>query len=246
MGITADGWLDWAVRLPATKINVNGWSNSGKGVFMHSAEGYASTLLSPTSIYGYNGQHSWHLSNCFDGKVYQHYPFNAQCWHASAANNTYIGVENEGYAPNDPTLIPVQIQNAVRFISEISAWKGWRPTRPTSSTDTSHTLWEHNEVVRIGGTATACPSGRIPWDAIMAGLSQPIPTIRRHEMRVIKDHTGAAYLIYADQMAFIPSQAIYDDIVALVYGPGPHQVSLETWTWLQAGEGQGARLVRVF
>lgn len=36
-------------------------------------------------------------------------------------------------------------------------------------------LAEHNEVVRIGGTSTACPSGRIPWTEILRRLEASAP-----------------------------------------------------------------------
>lgn len=140
---------------------------------MHSAEGYASVLLDPASTYGYNGKSSWHLSNLMDGRVFQHYPFTARCHHATAANQSYVGVENEGYAPKEKSLNEIQVSNAVRFIKEISEWKGWIPKRPVSPTDISYTLWEHNEVIRIGGTSTACPSGRIPWQDILYQLDSP-------------------------------------------------------------------------
>jgi hypothetical protein len=165
--ITSDGWLDWAVRLPAAAPRINSGGNSAKGLFMHSAEGYASVLLDPNSQWGYNGNHSWHLSNLFDGTVYQHYSFTARCHHATAANQAYIGVENEGTYQKEPTLTNAQVASAQRFINEIAVWKDWTPSRPNGPTDISHTLWEHNEVVRLGGIATACPSGRIPWDLIL-------------------------------------------------------------------------------
>lgn len=176
MGITSDGWLDWAIRLPGPdypirrpegQAHTNVGINGDIGLFMHSAEGYASVLLDPASIYGYRGNHSWHLSNLFDGRVFQHYPFTTRCWHASKANQMYIGVENEGHSPKDPTLTAAQIESAKRFIKEISEWKGWEPRRPYNDTETGYTLWEHREVVKLGGTATACPSGRIPWDKIL-------------------------------------------------------------------------------
>lgn len=172
MGVTADGWLDWAVRLQPSPFdkNTNPGINSVRGIFMHSAEGYAGALLDPNSQWGYNGQHSWHLSNMMDGRVFQHYPFTARCHHATAANQEYVGVENEGDYPKELSLNEVQIQNAVRFTRDISAWKGWVPRRPIGSMDVAHTLWEHNEVVRIGGTSTSCPSGRIPWTEILRRL----------------------------------------------------------------------------
>lgn len=198
--ITADGWLDWAIRLqpsPPTK-NMNAGTNPANGIFMHSAEGYASVLLDPNSIYGYNGQHSWHLSNLMDGRVFQHYPFTARCHHATAANQSYIGVENEGYQPKEKSLNEAQIQNAVRFINEISAWKGWTPKRPTSASDTSHTLWEHNEVVRLGGSGSSCPSGRIPWNEIMSRLGG---NVNPQEELELADRRAASLVIKEIGMA---------------------------------------------
>jgi len=167
MAITPDGWLDWAIRLEPTNRHVNPGVNSVRGIVMHSAEGYASVLLDPNSQYGYNGTHSWHLTNLMDGRLFQHYPLTARCWHATAANSSYVGVENEGYAPKEASLNDAQIATARRFIAEIAEWAQFNPRRPAYDGDTSHTLWEHNEVVLIGGSATACPSGRIPWDKIL-------------------------------------------------------------------------------
>ena len=168
--IDAQGWLDWAIRLPGPLAHTNAGVNPVNGIFMHSAEGYGHVLLDPASEYGYNGNHSWHLTNLFDGTLYQHYPLTARCWHATAANNEYIGVENEGDFPAEASLTDAQVATACRFIGEIAAWKGWEPRRPAFAGDITHTLWEHNEVVRLGGSATACPSGRIPWQTILERL----------------------------------------------------------------------------
>lgn len=174
-----DGWLDWAIRMPGPmkKTNRDKWGNpypnAAKGIALHSAEGYAGTLLD----LAVNGPLSWHLSNLFDGRLIQHYPFTVQTWHANVANPFLIGMEDEGKTPEDPTLNDLQIGNAVNVIAELSLWKGWAPRRPNDEDDTHHTLWEHNEVVRIGGSGTACPSGRIPWDTILAGLAPAAPVI---------------------------------------------------------------------
>lgn len=166
--IDANGWLDWAIKLPSTNGAFNPGTSSVRGVFLHSAEGYRSVLLDPQSKWGYNGQHSWHLTNLFDGTLYQHYPFTTRCWHATAANQEYVGVENEGDAPKEPSLTDAQIDTAARFITEIAAWKGWTPTR---TGDKTQTLWEHREVIWLGGSGSTCPNGRIPWERILAALS---------------------------------------------------------------------------
>ena len=167
MSISSDGWIDWATRLEPTNRHTNPGMNPVRGIVMHSAEGYASVLLDPNSQYGYNGNHSWHLSNLMDGRLFQHYPLTARCWHATAFNQEFVGVENEGAAPKEPSLNDAQIANARRFTAEIAEWAQFNPRRPAYDGDTSHTLKEHNEVVLLGGSATACPSGRIPWDKIL-------------------------------------------------------------------------------
>ncbi len=164
-----DGWLDWAIRLPGNPAHVNGGVNEAKGIFLHSAEGYADNLLD-LAVYG---PLSWHASNLMDGRVFQHFPFTAQCWHATAANNRYVGMENEGVYTRETTLNEAQIVNAVRVIKDLSAWKGWTPNRPSDPKTIAYTLWEHREVPRLGGSATACPSDRIPWNEILRRLNMP-------------------------------------------------------------------------
>lgn len=177
--ITSDGWLDWAVRLEPTNRHVNPGANPVKGAFFHSAEGYASVLLDPKSQWGYNGQYSWHFTNLKDGKLYQHYPFTARCWHATAANNDYVGGENEGRGADQngnrlppgqyEELTEAQVQNLVHITRDLEAWKGWKATR---TGDKTQTLWEHREVVWLGGEGTRCPNGRIPWDEILYRLQE--------------------------------------------------------------------------
>ncbi len=167
--ITPDGWLDWAIRLEPTNRHVNPGTNPVNGAFFHSAEGYASVLLDPNSIYGYNGRYSWHFTNVFNGTVYQHYPFTARCWHATAANDDYIGGENEGYQPNEKSLTDPQVTSLRRITADLIAWPGAKMKAATRTGDKSQTLWEHREVVWLGGTSTTCPNGRIPWDKILEG-----------------------------------------------------------------------------
>lgn len=175
MSITEDGWLDWAERMPRTdgQVRTNQGVNSVKGIFLHSAEGYAATLLD----LAVNGPFSWHCSNLLNGRLIQHYPFTARCWHASAANDDYVGMENEGVYTIEHTLNDSQIANAVRVIQDLMAWKGWQPTR---TGNTIQTLWEHNEVTWLGGTPSACPSGRIPWDRILQAFIRTLAGVGIH------------------------------------------------------------------
>jgi len=168
--IGADGWLDFAERVPGPADRVNGARNLVTGFVAHSAEGYANGLLSvlaPTS----DRRVSWHLSNLKDGRLWQHYPVDAQCWASGAAtpNNSFVAMEHEGVA-SEP-LTEAQIDTTVRVLGELAAYGGWQPRRPTSPTDLTATLYEHRECTRFGSLATACPSGRIPWDEILRRLS---------------------------------------------------------------------------
>lgn len=236
MAVTSDGWLDWAIRLPG-RPNLNPGTSSVRGIFMHSAEGYAPALLDPSGTYSYNGQFSWHLTNMTDGRLFQHHPFTARCKHATAANQEYVGVENEGYHPREKSLSEPQIENAVRFISDISEWKGWEPKRPVSKTDTTHTLWEHNEVVRLGGSGSACPSGRIPWDEILSRLQEDDDMYHQHDGWGLVGLTipaGQEIRVNARDQFGIPPQAKRIDVELLQRG---YVVVKHGNTGAQAGRG---------
>lgn len=169
MTINSSGWLDWAIRTPRTDNapRTNPGINDCKGIFLHSAEGYHDHLLELATT----GPLSWHFSNMMNGEFHQHYPITARCWHATKANNSYLGMENEGTYQLQPRLNEAQITNAIHCINEVSSLKGWTPSRPAGPLDMGYTLWEHNEVVRLGGSYSQCPSNRIPWPVIMKGLS---------------------------------------------------------------------------
>lgn len=172
-----DGWLSWAIKMPGRPATGNGFNpgtNTVKGLVFHSAEGFAGTLLDPQSQWGYySAEYPWHLSNLLDGRLVQHYPFTARCWHGSAFNQDYVGMEHEGLTPQGAVKGPVlnagQIANGKRVIADLAAWKGWTPRRPTQSGDKTATLYEHKETVWFGGTSTGCPNNRIPWDLILGG-----------------------------------------------------------------------------
>lgn len=168
-------------RLPSGP-GFNAGINGVRGLVFHSAEGFAATMLSKTSQWGYySAEYPWHLSNLLDGRLIQHHSFNVRCWHGSAFNDEYVGMEHEGLTPQGATVGPVlnaaQIANDVRVSKSLSEWKGWVPRRPTSASDKAATLYEHNETVRFGGTSTQCPSKRIPWEVIMAELTGPAPRV---------------------------------------------------------------------
>lgn len=171
-----NGWFDWAIKHPGKSDFTYAGTNQVKGIFLHSAEGYRDYLME----HSVNGPLSWHFTNMLNGDFYQHHPITARCWHATAANFDYLGMENEGVGDKslnpvpEPTLSEPQIQNAVRAIKELELYKGKKASRFWPN-DQFLSLCEHNEVVRIGGTGTACPSGRIPWQTIQTRL-EVMPT----------------------------------------------------------------------
>jgi N-acetyl-anhydromuramyl-L-alanine amidase AmpD len=105
-------------------------------------------------------QVSWHFSMARDGALWQHYPVSAQTWHARSGNVRYLGVEHEGVAGEPWT--DAQVEADVRLLLWLDEGPYVRGT----------TLMEHREI-----SATACPSGRVRWDDILAGLEgTPMPT----------------------------------------------------------------------
>lgn len=173
--ITADGWFDFAERVPGDPSKVNGWLSPAAGFVAHSAEGYEAYLRSYNVNQAANATRraSWHLSNLYDGRLLQHFPVQAQCWASGAPfpNNNYVAMEHEGLVGE--VLTPAQTATTARVIGELAQLKGWTPARGA-------TLWEHQECRRWGAEPTACPSGRIPWDAVLAAIggNDPMDEVR--------------------------------------------------------------------
>ena len=63
-------------------------------------------------------------------------------------------------------LTPQQVEALARVIAWCADVYGWK------TIERQVTLWEHREMTRFGSPATACPSGRIPWDTVLALLAQ--------------------------------------------------------------------------
>lgn len=196
--VGADGWLDWAERVPGPADKVYGVPNAGIGYIPHSAVGYysgwASRLFSADrlangdySVYAAVSCHGW---IAYDGTVKQHYPFTASCWASGSRypNTHFIAFENEGgFRPVDEPLTEAQVASNVRIIRELAAWRGWGGfRRPSHALDTAANLYEHRECVRWGSAPTACPSGRIPWARILAGLAdEPLAAAEAADVYVV-------------------------------------------------------------
>ena len=160
-------WASFAVRLngPGNKHGYGGNERAlREGAVYHSMVGSMSgalrELASPARAA------SWTFSNPKEGQLVQHYPVG---WHAWAngsrpANEQFVACENEGgpIGNESEPLTESQIDNLVELTVWLHATQEWTTlTRQV-------TLWEHNELQRFGSTATACPSGRIPWETIIA------------------------------------------------------------------------------
>lgn len=156
-------------------------TNSIEGVLLHSAvgtlQGVINVVFGPASnqrsVTGVVGK---------QGRAIQFYSVLQSPWANGnhEVNRRFLGFEHEGGADTPATvsepLNQSQIDFDIHVLKDLQAFKGadhtfWK--RPTSSTDKSASLWEHREMTRFGASATACPSGRIPWPTIIAGLAPP-------------------------------------------------------------------------
>lgn len=164
--IDANGWFNWATRHPASPAKLWPGTNTLSAVFCHSAVGtYKGTIDvvdDPNSGRSVTGVVD------YDGSFTQFYPVSACCWAQGSRewNTAAIGIEfaggynGAGHTVDEP-ITDQMVDTAVRLLRDLAEYKGvgvefWQ--RPDS-------LKEHREVY-----ATACPSGRIRWDDILAGL----------------------------------------------------------------------------
>ena len=173
MGITHDGWLTWAKRVPGPPEKVYSAVNKVEGYVPHSAVGYLpawlrrlqSTERLPNGRYTPFAAASIHGWIPYGGEVLQHYSFLKSCWGSGSAypNTHFVAFETEGGAPGNESepLMEFQLEMHARIIEELAEWRGWKPRRPRGSSDTGASLYEHRECRRWGSAATACPSGRM-------------------------------------------------------------------------------------
>ena len=159
LSATAKRYYPGAVQQPGPAHKVYTEANRVEGGILHSAEGYRAGLQSQLLT----AEVSWHFTIYQDGKVEQHYPLDASCWHAGskASNLRLIGVEHEGRA-GEP-LTESQVAASVALVDWLARTAVW-PDRARGVR-----LYEHREV----NPATVCPSGRIPWGRYVS--TAPLP-----------------------------------------------------------------------
>ncbi len=170
-------WMPWAVRRPGPpqKVGYGSLRSSAKeGVVAHSMEGHLAAALA--ELDRPDRAASWHFSIATDGTIYQHYSTDDICWASGSleANRRFVAVEHEGRA-GQPLTGP-----QVEALAKVIAWCAQRYGWPRL--ERGITLWEHREMVRFGAAPTACPSGRIPWDAVLAKLKGEEEVVRMAEL----------------------------------------------------------------
>lgn len=166
-----NGWFDWAEKRQGPLNKLWGDINSIDAVFFHSAVGTLqgtidvvmnSTDRSVTGVVGENGHFIQFYS--IDKSPWAN---GSHEWNRKALGFEFAGGYNgSGHTVTEP-ITDLAVQAAAHILQDLSTFKGvgvdyWQ--RPI-------TLKEHREVY-----PTACPSGRIRWQAIQDLLA---PAIQR-------------------------------------------------------------------
>ena len=157
MPVEGGGWIDWATRLPGPAAKAYAIANSGRGVCLHSMEGWYEG--SRTELMNMARQASWQFSLRLSGELVQHYPVTASCWASGCfeANTKLWSVELEGVAGTPANT--AQVRTLLRLGAEFEAATGLAFTRAQPN----QTIFEHREVwdwSRPNAGPTACPSDR--------------------------------------------------------------------------------------
>lgn len=136
-----------------------------QGIVAHSMEGSLQAAFG--ELDRPDRQASWHFSVAKSGAVYQHIETENISYASGSyeANRRYWSIEHEGRA-GEP-LTDAQRLATTALMGWLLSLKGLVPSR-------IKTLFEHNEMAKYGAAPTACPSGRIPWDAIIKGILQEV------------------------------------------------------------------------
>jgi N-acetyl-anhydromuramyl-L-alanine amidase AmpD len=153
-----------------------------QGLVIHSAEGSLAGLF---SVLDSSRQASWHFSMAQDGGVYQHVDTENIAWtNGSQESNTkFWGIECEGGGPGNfgEPLTEPQYQSLVSVVRWL--WD----THGLTRYERQQTTWEHNEMTRFGASSTSCPSGRIPWQRLLADLEDDM-ALTEEQWKLIQDN----------------------------------------------------------
>jgi hypothetical protein len=178
-----------------------------EGDVKHSAEGSMAGLRG--ELWRPGRRASWHFSipkaalrSGAPGE--QHYPLEAIAWHCGVkgdidtlteliGNVTLAGIEHEGKAGEPLTAHQVRATVAIsRFLRE-HTFAGTRP--PALAVN----LWEHAWL-----SATACPSGRVPWGAIVEALKEREPKVTLNVPLLQKQGKPHIFADFGEYLVHVP------------------------------------------
>lgn len=268
------GWMPEAERIYGlTKYSPGGINKVG--ICSHTAGGYLSTMRDP-NFWNVSVKCSVHFAIGRRGEIIQLINIFDRAWGQGILNQvSWPAYDDMGYLNPNEYLISIEREDAEGGRLGLQDWP-----EPQYQALLKVHKWCREEVAYVKNVELLhfgidSLAGHYMFDAINRvncpgtvwrneirprlynDLTQPTVEVRNKDgMKIIHDHTGAAYLAYEAQLAWIPNGDIYNDLVPLIYGNAPHQVTLETWNWLQAGidkqtgqptnPPQGARFVRIF
>ena len=189
-------------------------THSQEGVVIHSAEG---SLAGALSVLDGSRQASWHFFVTKIGQVYQHVDTDQIAWTNGSydANKLWWGIECEGRA-GEP-LTELQHQALVRLVRWL--WITHQVGAPVRE----ETLWEHREMTRFGSPSTSCPSGRIPWAALINELEDDMATPEEMQAacEAALDAKASEIRTWAKRGAVDATRDILKAVLATQAGDGP-------------------------
>ena len=156
-----------------------------EGIVGHSMEGSLAAAFG--KLDRPDRQASWHFSVAKSGDVYQHIDTDNISYASGSyeANKRFWSIEHEGVA-GEPLTAAQQ--------TATTALMGWLLGLVNLPPIRNLSLFEHREMTVYGAAPTACPSGRIPWQAIIAALQEK-PERAEVEMILLKADDSPNYYV---------------------------------------------------
>lgn len=182
----------------------------GLGIVAHSMEGSLAAAFG--ELDRTDRQASWHFSVAKNGDVYQHIDTENISYASGSyeANRRFWSIEHEGVA-GEPLTAPQEFAT--------TALMEWLLSNHGLSPQRHLTLWEHNEMTAYGAAATACPSGRIPWNTIIPALEEDNNMALEAEVKLLREQVDVLIQQMNAEIAFTENQKnINENITMVVQG----------------------------
>lgn len=227
MSVLADGFLDWADRLPGIPDKVYSEPNRGLGLIGHSIVGtpaaalgrFMSTQKDAAGNYTGYAAASVMFINPKVGPLTQMYPVWASTWTSGGrqANTSLWAIETEGGAPGNESepLNDNQVGNLLRLADDFEQHTGRKVTRSAGGgLHEGDTFREHGEVAQqYGYSGTACPSHRYQrfYDALAKGDLMTEDQINALIDKRIKDKLYNSQLVDSAQIPSLVAQIVGAD-----------------------------------